>query len=280
MKILLYFFAFCSQITCWAESLYPNNLKNWEFDKEAAQILERCTGESDSILNCGASEDPKLWPKSTPTKNDSSCHFGIYILDFEGSYVYRPSEFLSAWDLKTINFDSFQIRELSEISSKLHGTVEKLPEWSRAYQFKIGEEVLSTHYSSVFSWGSLHDSLKYYEIYDGQQNPIGHIEGKYDTDARAEFLFFNENNELFAKGVLSKSQLAVDINNINNTTIFKCQKHFKTNVYDLFNPPVFTKCLNVEYFWTIKKLEDSDFDQRFLWPFIAFISEVWWEKSL
>lgn len=60
---------------CDQEVLYRNNLKNREFDKEAAQILE--SGTSDIVNNQGASEDPKFWPMPTPWKTDSSGCFGI-----------------------------------------------------------------------------------------------------------------------------------------------------------------------------------------------------------
>ncbi len=57
------------------DALYRNNLKNREFDEEAAQILE--SGASDIVREQGASEDPKFWPKPTTSKTDSSCCFGI-----------------------------------------------------------------------------------------------------------------------------------------------------------------------------------------------------------
>jgi len=50
-------------------------VKNREFDKEAAQILE--SGASDIVREQGASEDPKFVAKPTPSKTDSSSCFGI-----------------------------------------------------------------------------------------------------------------------------------------------------------------------------------------------------------
>jgi quercetin dioxygenase-like cupin family protein len=55
--------------------VYQNNLKNREFGKEAAKILE--CGASDIVLEQGASEDPKFQPQPTKPKTDSSSCFGI-----------------------------------------------------------------------------------------------------------------------------------------------------------------------------------------------------------
>jgi len=56
-------------------TLYRKNLKNREFGKKAAQILE--SGASDIVLEQGASEDPKFVAKPTSPKTDSSGFFGI-----------------------------------------------------------------------------------------------------------------------------------------------------------------------------------------------------------
>ena len=55
--------------------IYRNNLKNRDFDKEAAQIfdLEQAT----IAARQGASEDQKDAAKPTPSKTDSSGCFGI-----------------------------------------------------------------------------------------------------------------------------------------------------------------------------------------------------------
>jgi len=55
--------------------IYPNNLKNREFDKEAAQILK--PGTSDNVLEQGASECSKFVAKPTPSKTDASSCLGI-----------------------------------------------------------------------------------------------------------------------------------------------------------------------------------------------------------
>jgi len=70
--------------------IHRNNLKNREFDKEAAQILE--SGVSDIVQEKGASEDPKFVAKPTPSKTDSSGCFGIAGNDerisFAGGWSY------------------------------------------------------------------------------------------------------------------------------------------------------------------------------------------------
>ncbi|HSX38246.1 MAG TPA: hypothetical protein VLE95_05385 [Chlamydiales bacterium] len=55
--------------------LYRNNLKNREFDKEAARVF--ASGASDHCLRQGASEDKKNAAKPTSSKTDSSGCFGI-----------------------------------------------------------------------------------------------------------------------------------------------------------------------------------------------------------
>ncbi|HSX37253.1 MAG TPA: hypothetical protein VLE95_00295 [Chlamydiales bacterium] len=55
--------------------IYRNNLKNREFDKEAAQFF--ASGASDHCLRQGASEDQKNAAKPTSSKTDSSDCFGI-----------------------------------------------------------------------------------------------------------------------------------------------------------------------------------------------------------
>jgi len=63
-------------------------LKNREFGKEAAEILE--SGASDIVREQGASEDPKFLPQPTPPKTDSSSCFGIvrfnsFVLEYSGN---------------------------------------------------------------------------------------------------------------------------------------------------------------------------------------------------
>lgn len=57
------------------KAVYRNNLKNREFEKEAAQFLE--SGASGIVNNQGASKDSKFVAKPTPSKTDSSSCFGI-----------------------------------------------------------------------------------------------------------------------------------------------------------------------------------------------------------
>ena len=33
-----------------------------------------------------------------------------------------------------------------------------------------------------------------------------------------------------------------------------------------------------DYFWDVKVYDESRFDEPFFWPFIAFITDVWWKK--
>jgi tetratricopeptide (TPR) repeat protein len=56
-------------------TLYRSNLKNREFDKEEAQILE--SGVSDIVREQGANEDPKFVAKPSMSKTDSSSCFGL-----------------------------------------------------------------------------------------------------------------------------------------------------------------------------------------------------------
>ncbi|HSX37452.1 MAG TPA: hypothetical protein VLE95_01315 [Chlamydiales bacterium] len=60
--------------------VYRNNLKNREFDKEAALVF--ASGASDHCLWQGASTPKKMLPSRRRQKTDSSGCFGINRIDF------------------------------------------------------------------------------------------------------------------------------------------------------------------------------------------------------
>jgi hypothetical protein len=145
------------------------------------------------------------------------------------------------------------------------GSVEKLSERTRAYVFKVGDMVISTHRSSLLSAGTLFDCLKIYEIYDGSNQLIGFIEGVWDTNTAACFFFYKENHELFAKATLDLSSSKLTISSPDDEILITGGKTLRTS-------QVFPN----KYYWKIKKEKEHPFNICFLWPFIGFLSEVWW----
>jgi hypothetical protein len=214
-----------------------------------------------------------------------------FLLLPKGVFVFEGTEFIgrcrpTKWVLKDVNIRSYEIftllepgKPIANSNLALYGTVEKLNEWTRAYAFKVNDKVLSIHRSSFLSYGSFFDCLKNYEVISADI-PIGYIKGNYSTDANAEFLFFNDRHELFARATLSRVGKYLEIRSPDEKILVR---GFKTlHVFDEDSSDSFSfshkphkPSENVFYFWMIHK--DASFDAQFLWPFIGFIAEVWWE---
>lgn len=173
------------------------------------------------------------------------------------------------YELSNFTLESYTIYTTSGGKRVLSGAVEKLNEWTRAYVYKIGDRILSTHRASLFSAGSLLDCLKQYEVLDENNHLIGTVEGNYYTNAAAEFSFFNEQRELLARARLNSTK-QLEIRSPNETLLVTCTKTLKSD--GAWSPAY-------EYFWTIQQEDNASFDPRFLWPFLGFIGEVWWYSS-
>ena len=174
--------------------------------------------------------------------------------------------------LSDFEFQNAEVYKISEDGNVLCGTIEKLAATTRAYSFKCGNEVLSTHHSTLLSSGIFLDSTKKYEVHDGAGKSIGYIEGVLYTSVPAEFLFYNETRELFAKAILDKSYSKLTISACNEQPLIVCSKKIE------WKDPLGLNHWELDYCWTIDKVADTPFDNRFLMPFLSFISEVWWQS--
>jgi len=83
------------------KDLYRNDLKGWEFGKEAPQNF--CSEQATIAQRQGASENENCEAKPTQTKTDSSIYFGI-------RSIHTETEHSPSADLKVLNFgDIFQL---------------------------------------------------------------------------------------------------------------------------------------------------------------------------
>lgn len=174
---------------------------------------------------------------------------------------YRPTDF---------SFKNGVIYGIEKNQQKIPiGSVEKLREWTRAYIFKVGDTVVSTHRAFLLSSGTLFDRLKTYNIYDESNQLIGFIEGVLDLNAAACFLFYKENREFIAKATLDLSSSKLIISSADDEVLIS---GVKTLYISWFESPYTPN----KYYWEIKKEKEHPFNACFLWPFLGFLSEVWW----
>lgn len=175
--------------------------------------------------------------------------------------------------LKDFRFDHALITKVVSEEHQKIGTIEKLNDWTRGYAWKQQDSILSTHRSFLLSCGSFVDSLKRYEVRDEEENLIGTIEGIWFTKDPAEFFFFDSDHKVFAKAVLNPTRFELIFKDPEGKSLVICRKtlHIRPGMES-------TDCTSFktpEYKWRIQ-MNDPSLDERFLWPFMAFISEVWW----
>ncbi len=182
------------------------------------------------------------------------------------TYVDFYNQKLNAY--RSRNFEKFLIYRNRISKRNLYGEIQKPNYASRAYTFNKNEQVHSLHHAYMFSWGSLFDRLKEFEVIDEKGESIGVIQGNFYTDQSAEFSFFDDEQECFAKAVIDNDYSTLAISTPEDQNLFLCKKTF-THDWISDSDPV--------YFWTIEKSDKTQFDERFLWPFIGFIADVWWK---
>ena len=197
-----------------------------------------------------------------------------YILQPEGTFYSSQTTMhgtpIGNWRVSGCEFTKFHISE-KQTNGQLNpmATVEKPKTWSRGYQLKMGGKRYASFYSQPWSWGSLFDSAKEFFLYDAEENIIGRISGSFFSSQPAEFYFYDKQDVLFAKAILDPSWSELTIQSLEEEPFIICKKTFEVkNSWVHFDTP--------DYFWRIKKLLSDRFDSRFLWPFVSFISEVWW----
>ncbi len=180
------------------------------------------------------------------------------------------------WDahfrLSDCTFTNAELYRFSKDKYVPYGTISKLDTSTRGYLFKVGDEVQSTLHSFLLSSGTLFDSIKKYEVHDSSDHIIGYIEGVFYTDAPAEFLFYNEAGQQFAKAVLDPSYSKVTMSAPDDQPLL-----IGTKTFNYTGAPKGEHCL-LEYYWELTQVSETPLDPRFLIPFMSFIGEVWWDK--
>jgi len=162
------------------------------------------------------------------------------------------------------DFTRFEIYQ----GSKKIGSVEKPDTWTRWYSFSSDDETLATHQACLFTHGSLLDFLKEFDVCDDDGVYLGSIVGSWFTKDAAKFWFRNESGEYFAKASLSPDYSQLVIATPDNSPLYLSKKTFSF---------AHTATDRPKYFWSVDKVSEDLFDERFLWPFMAFVAEVWWK---
>lgn len=183
---------------------------------------------------------------------------------FQGEYVFHPEGnfTITVTEAGPYYFTGFQfqngnIYSITEDEYVLYGTVEKLPDLPETYAVRLNGP-LSVR-------GTL-SSGENYEIFDERGVFIGHIRGDFSTHSSGSFLFLDRESRPFATAALDPSHSTITIYS-SEGSIF-CSKTFQY--------PGFTA--DPHYYWTIQGASISAFDTRYLWPFIALASELWWRQ--
>lgn len=178
-----------------------------------------------------------------------------------------------------IDFHWFDIYVLSGSTWVSFGSISKPSEWTRTYQFYQNERLLSTH-RSRYNFGSIFDAAKTFEVVGSDLTPIGYIDGNFFSKQAAEFYFYDDKSQLFAIAHLDDNWSNLVIENLDGQPICVCKKlfHYNFHRYDLFSyiSPQEASSTPNQYKWLITTNDDQVFDSRFFWPFMSFISEVWW----
>ena len=180
---------------------------------------------------------------------------------------------------ESIEFHEFEIYKKESSTFETYRTVLKADEWSRTYVLYENEQPLSKH-QAHFGRGSFFDAAKQFDVQDAQGNKIGYIQGRFFTKYGAEFLFYRANGDLFATAQLDKAWSHLTLKNLDEEVIYTCYKTFHFNLdseslFSYFNSKK-RRYSSDDYYWTINYDDRLEFDSRFFWPFMCFISEVWW----
>lgn len=175
---------------------------------------------------------------------------------------------IGPWKLSNFAFKNAQ---LYDASGTCFGTIEK-QETTRSYAFKLSDEVQSVHYACFLCRGLFFDSLKSFEVHDSTGNIIGHIDGIFHTNTSAEFHFFDDADELFAKALLNESYSELVINSSTEQALIVCRKIFS------FTPAYSANSCKFTYYWKVNIVSEPSLDSAFLWPFLGFIGDVWWNN--
>lgn len=185
----------------------------------------------------------------------------------QSEYIFHPEGHftVTVTEAGPYYFTGFQLKNgkiysVAENDAILYGTIEKILDAPGTYAFKVS----SFPYSSV---GTLLSCLENYQIFDERGLWIGQVKGNFSTDSTEPFLFFDGEGRLFARAFLDASHSKITLCSSEDQVLVVCSKTFKY--------PGFTA--DPDYYWTIQAAGAAlPFDARYLWPFVALVSEVWW----
>lgn len=190
--------------------------------------------------------------------------------------IVSVSDNFGPYHLYSFDLDYYEVYKLCEGEHVPIYKIEKdSSQWTRNYTLKDQDTAIATHKACLFSTGSLMDCMKYFEVFAGDKK-WGHIKGKFWTNFEAEFTFYNEKNEIIATSCLSNRWNDLTILGADKEVILKAKKVLRPkdikSLFAYYQPEYF-------YFWDVTILQDAGDLDRFIWPFLGFIAEVWWYKS-
>lgn len=192
-----------------------------------------------------------------------------YLFFPRGDFYYKSTDGLP-FVRTSVDFYAYRIYDAQETHNPYITSVYDLNEIVRSYKYIGTNKNYSTMYSPLCSLGSLMDCLKQFQVYDKNTNLIGTIEGSFMTSSAAEFTFYDSERNEFAIATIDWSYSEMIVKGVNDEIFYHCSR-----VLDMDNWFI-SNCKNPLYFWEIEKISDDSFDERFLWLFMAFVSEVWW----
>lgn len=175
--------------------------------------------------------------------------------------IIVPAPVLSYYSKNFYRFHIYHISE-NESFSKI-AQINRSNGYTRSYSYLKNNVLLSRIWARFLSFGSLMDSLKVFDVYDQNKKIIGSIEGTWFTSSSGIFTFYDEFYFPFAEAQIEEEGFSLLVNGEEVAR--------------------FTRDLSLDsdsmiwsYNWNIEMSEQDVVDERFLWPFTAFIAEVWW----
>ena len=138
----------------------------------------------------------------------------------------------------------------------------------RSYYFEDPNGGYIEGIARFFSFGSIFECLREIDIYDGEGDSIGLIQGFWDTENSAKYVLYDHNNQPFAKAYCDRKKfLLVDYNDP-NIKIAHFQKHLKLRYG------------SVVYSWIVNVFHDEMIDPRILSIFTAYIAEAYFSSFI
>ncbi len=219
-----------------------------------------------------------VWVSSTCFAKDK------YVLYPEGSYTLVTEWIMNIPKrVERCRFSKFDIYEESPTGKLIRGNVEEVEWESLSYIYKVGEDRISSLQLDDSAWFAWAYSAKAFQVFDCNENIIGSIEGHFFTKSGAEFLFYNEDEEVFAKAILDRDWKILSIVSSEDQPLFTCTKIQKLEgggfgKYDFLQKRFIQTEPKLVYYWTIEKEGKQPFDGRFFWPFVSYICQHWWNR--